>query len=76
MANWLRDHQASAQAGANIFRFPYPGGNWIEEKSRNGDLLELMDLAWRVAVLGIKVRDGKALTDDDEKLIDQVAEVL
>ena len=76
MSNWLFDSQASQAAGRFIFRLPYPGGDWITEKRRNGYLLYLMDMAKKVAILGYKTTIGEKLTKEEDKLLDKVADVL
>lgn len=76
MANWLRDSQASQAAGRNIFRLPYPGGNWRDEKINNNHLLTLMDMAWRTAIVGFKSIEGEKLSDKENELIDLIAEHL
>jgi len=76
MANWLHNSQASREAGRPVFDLPYPGGTWIEEKRRNQKLLTLMELAWKTAVLGFKVKKGTKLTAEENKLVDEIAQHL
>lgn len=76
MSNWLYDPQASQTAGRFVFRLPYPGGDWITEKKNNGYLLYLMDMAKKVAILSFKSKNKEKFTDEEEKLLDIVAEVL
>jgi len=76
MGNWLFDIQASQLAGRNIFRLPYPGGNWLEEKKNNEEFLFLMDIAKQVATVGYKQKKGKKLTDNENKLLEKIAAAL
>ena len=76
MANWLKDAQASQAEGKPVFRLPYPGGTWIEEKERNKELLFLMETAWKVAAVGFKQSKNTKLTADEEKLINEIAKHL
>jgi hypothetical protein len=76
MAYWLIDYQTSRAADAVVFRLPYPGGNWREEKNRNARLLRLMDLAWRTARVGYKTKRKEKLNKEEEELIDIIAEFL
>ena len=73
MANWLKDVQASQAEGRLVFRLPYPGGTWAEEKQRNKELLFLMETAWKVAGVGFKQKKGEKLTSEEEKLLDEIA---
>ena len=76
MAHYLRDFHSSKEQGRNIFRLPYPGGNWREEKQNNSQLLTLMDSAWSVAVLSAKVSEGIKLSKQENKLLDVISELL
>lgn len=76
MAIYLRDHQASLQLGQNIFRLPYPGGNWREEKQNNSQIIHLMGLAWDTAVLGVKIQRGHTLTKKEDELLNQISDLL
>lgn len=73
MANWLKDVQASQAEGRLVFKLPYPGGTWVEEKQRNKELLLLMETAWRVARVGFKQKRGETLTKDENLLLDEIA---
>ncbi|RKZ09233.1 hypothetical protein DRQ25_07160 [Candidatus Fermentibacteria bacterium] len=76
MAAWLKDAERSRAEGRPIFKLPYPGGSWYTEKTNNQHLLELMDLAWRTAVLSIKNWKGEKLTKEEDTLLSQIAEVM
>ena len=76
MSNWLYDLSASREAGKHIFRFPYPGGTWLEEKRNNEYFLYLMNMAKRTAIVGYKVKKGQKLDEDENKLLETIAEYI
>lgn len=76
MADWLYDPIASRQMGRARFRLPYPGGNWVEEKRNNEYLLFLMERARTTARVGWKHKKGKKLTEEEDKFLEEIAEVL
>lgn len=76
MALYLRDARASQEQGRNIFRIPYPGNNWREEKENNSLLIYLMGRAWDTASLGLKVSNNMELTKEENRLLDEISELM
>ena len=65
MATWCVDPVASRAAGRRIFKLPYPGGSWYDEKEANTFLLEAM--AYTAEAVLVFTKDSQKWKDKETK---------